>query len=77
MWYFWLKSALQFGPNVPVHFHDDFAMRQTAMFMVIHSKLHYGGISVLFSENACLRFGLIRAYSWYTVPLNTVWILFD
>jgi len=32
----WLKTAVQVGLNAPVHCHDEFAMQQTATFLVVY-----------------------------------------
>lgn len=32
----WLKIAVQVGRNAQVHCHDEFAMQETAIFLVVH-----------------------------------------
>lgn len=32
----WLKIAVQVEPSAPVHCHDEFAMQQTTIFLVIY-----------------------------------------
>jgi hypothetical protein len=73
----WLKIAAQFGPNAPVHCREEFAMQQTAIFVVVYSELHHGDISVLFSKNSGLHFGLMEHIHGAHYFPNTVWIIFD
>ena len=52
----WLKATAQIVPIALVHCHDEFAIHQTAIILVIYGKLHHGDIIVLLNKYAGVQF---------------------
>jgi hypothetical protein len=57
----WLKTAAQVWPSALMHYHDEFSMHHTAIFLVIYGNQHHGNVLVFLNKYAGLQFGFARS----------------